>query len=252
MQPMSLRFEIPLSVMRRSRFPNGHSMKLYYFPGACSLAAHIVLEWIGAPYEAIKMSRESVKAPGYLAINKGGTVPLLLHGEFSLTENVAILGYLADLHPDAQLLGDGAPRARAEVMRWLGFLNSDVHQAFKPIFTPTRFLQNNAFAGALAGIARNHVREYLERLDTQLEGRDWLTGTRSVADPYLYVILRWALSTQVGLTGFKYLSRFLNLMDTNRGVRAAVLAEERISLNADCNEHQRSRQESNFNMALQS
>ena len=95
-------------------------MKLYYMPGACSLADHIVLEWIGASYETVRMTHAGIKAPEYLAINEGGTVPLLVDGDFFLTENVAILTYLADLYPDAQLIGDGTPRGRAEVMRWLG------------------------------------------------------------------------------------------------------------------------------------
>ncbi len=126
-----------------------NSMKLYYFPGACALADHIVLEWIGTPYETVRMSQASIKTPDYLAINPGGTVPLLIDGNFSLTENFAILSYLADLNPGAHLFGDGTPRGRAEVMRWLGFLNSDVHSEFKPIFTPGRFLPDPAAANAI-------------------------------------------------------------------------------------------------------
>lgn len=143
-----------------------------------------------------------------------------------MTENVAILGYLADLQPQAKLLGDGTPRSRAEVMRWLAFLNSDVHKAFKPIFTPGRFLKDPAAAAELGANARLHVREYLERLDARLDQRDWLTGTRSVADPYLFVVLRWSVSKKVDMSGLANLDRFLTRMYTDRGVRAAVLAEE--------------------------
>ena len=201
-------------------------MKLYYFPGACSLADHIVLEWTGAPYETVRMTKASIKMPEYLAINEGGTVPLLVDGEFSLTENVAILGYLAELYPDAHLLGDGTPRGRAEVMRWLGFLNSDVHLAFKPIFLPARYLPDPALAGALANTARTRVREYLARLNARLEARDWLAGERSIADPYLFVMLRWAVGLEVGLDGFSNLSRFAERMHKDAGVHAAIAAEE--------------------------
>jgi len=200
-------------------------MKLYYMPGACSLADLIVLQWVGADHEPVRMSLESIKSPDYLAINAGGTVPLLAHGELSLTENVAILGYLADLHPEARLLGDGSPRERAEVMRWLGFLNSDVHKAFKPIFTPQRFLEDAAQAPALAETARGHVREYLERLDGRLEGRDWLTGERSVADPYLFVLSRWSAAKKVDMQGLDNLARFVRMMDADAGVRAALASE---------------------------
>ena len=200
-------------------------MKLYHMPGACSLADLIVLQWIGADHEPVRMSLESIKSPDYLAINPGGTVPLLAHGELSLTENVAILGYLADLYPEARLLGDGSPRARAEVMRWLGFLNSDVHKAFKPIFTPQRFLKDAAMAPVLADNARAHVREYLARLDGQLEGRDWLTGERSIADPYLFVLSRWSAAKKIDMQGLDNLARFARMMDGDAGVQAALDAE---------------------------
>ena len=200
-------------------------MKLYHMPGACSLADLIVLQWIGADHEPVRMSLESIKSPDYLAINTGGTVPLLAHGDLSLTENVAILGYLADLYPEARLLGDGSPRARAEVMRWLGFLNSDVHKAFKPIFTPQRFLKDAAMAPVLADNARGHVREYLARLDGQLEGRDWLTGERSIADPYLFVLSRWSAAKKIDMQGLDNLARFARMMDGDAGVQAALDAE---------------------------
>lgn len=202
-------------------------MKLYHMPGACSLADLIVLQWIGADHEPVRMSLDSIKSPDYLAINPGGTVPLLAHGDLSLTENVAILGYLADLYPEARLLGDGSPRARAEVMRWLGFLNSDVHKAFKPIFTPQRFLKDAAMAPVLADNARGHVREYLARLDGQLEGRDWLTGERSIADPYLFVLSRWSAAKKVDMQGLDNLARFVRRMDSDAGVQAALGAESR-------------------------
>ena len=208
-------------------------MKLYHMPGACSLADLIVLQWIGADHEPVRMSLESIKSPDYLAINAGGTVPLLAHGDLSLTENVAILGYLADLHPEARLLGDGSPRERAEVMRWLGFLNSDVHKAFKPIFTPHRFLSDASQAPALADTARSHVREYLARLDEQLDGRDWLTGERSVADPYLFVLSRWSAAKKVDMQGLNNLARFVRRMDADAGVRAALAAEAGAPVCAD-------------------
>jgi glutathione S-transferase len=205
-------------------------MKLYHMPGACSLADLIVLQWIDMPHEPVRMSLETLKSPDYLAINAGGTVPLLEHGDLSLTENVAILGYLADLNPDARLLGDGSPRARAEVMRWLGFLNSDVHKAFKPIFTPGRFLPDPQYASALADNARTHVRAYLERLDQRLEGgRDWLTGERSIADPYLFVLTRWSRSKKVDIDGLDNLARFAERMNSDAGVQAALAAEDRAS-----------------------
>lgn len=201
-------------------------MKLYYFPGACSLADHIVLEWTGIEHEAVRMSRETIKTETYLALNPNGTVPLLVDGDFALTENAAILGYIAEQKPEATLLGDGTLRGRAEVTRWLAYLNSDVHMAFKPIFTPSRFLPDEAMAEVLAEQARLQVSIHLKRLDEQLEGKDWLTGQRSVADPYLFVMLRWAVGKGIPLEGFNSLSRFLERMHEDPGVRAALAKEE--------------------------
>jgi glutathione S-transferase len=201
-------------------------MKLYYFVGACSLADHIVLEWTGAQYETVKMTLQSVKSPEYLALNPNGTVPLLTDGDWVLSQNVAILPYLADLHPEAQLLGDGSLRGRADVMRWLGFLDSDLHPAFKPIYTPTRFLSDPTFAGALAETARANVRTLLRRVDSQFEDREWLADRRSIADPYLFVMLRWVVRLDIGLDGFANLSRFAERMYADPGVHAAIAAEE--------------------------
>lgn len=172
------------------------------------------------------MDRRSLKTPEYLALNPTGVVPLLVDGDFTLTENVAILGYLADLHPHLQLTGDGSPRSRAEVMRWLGFLNSDVHKAFRPIFYPERYLLDDSLAAQLATRARGHVREYLGRLDAQLTGREWLTGQRSIADAYHFVMLRWAIGTKVGLHGFGNLTAFVRRMHADEGVHAALVMEE--------------------------
>jgi glutathione S-transferase len=208
-------------------------MKLFYMPGASSLADHIVLEWSGARYEAIRMNRRSIRAEDFLALNPVGNVPLLVDGDFALTENVAILVYLAEMHPHAGLLGGGSIRSRAEVMRWLGFLNSDVHKAFRPIFYPERILQGSEFAQQLAATARGHVREYLQRLDAQLEGRDWLTGERSIADAYLFVMLRWAIGTKVGLQGLANLSRFVRRMHEDDGVHVALATEEGLGARRD-------------------
>jgi glutathione S-transferase len=201
-------------------------MKLYYFPGACSLADHIVLQWTGIDHETVRMNSETIKSDEYLQMNPNGNVPMLQHDDFVLTENVAILGYIAEQRPEAALLGDGSTRGRAEVMRWLAYLNSDVHMAFKPIFTPSRFLPEEEQAEALAEQARIQVRAHLQRLDDRLQGRQWLTGTRSIADPYLFVMLRWAIRKNIPLDDFRNLLGFLERMFADAGVFAAIASEE--------------------------
>ncbi|MEO8460622.1 MAG: glutathione binding-like protein [Dokdonella sp.] len=202
-------------------------MKLYYRPGACSLADHIVLEWIGKPYEAQKMDHASIKSPEYLKINPNGAVPALqIDGNDVLLENVAILGYLADLNPQLKLAGDGTPRSRAEVMRWLAFLNSDVHKSFLPMFGPGRFIADESKHEELQANARTKLRTLFEQLDAHLQGRQWLAGIgKSIADPYLFVIWRWAKAKGVDLGGLENLAKFGERMATDPGVQNALKQE---------------------------
>ncbi|HET8554342.1 MAG TPA: glutathione binding-like protein [Rhodanobacteraceae bacterium] len=201
-------------------------MKLYYLPGACSLADHIVLEWIHAPYEAIEVARDKLKSPEYLKISPGGHVPALVDDDgWTLTENVAILHYLAEKHPDAALAGSDA-RSRAEVNRWLGFLNSDVHQAFKPIFGAASFISDEAQHEDLQQHAREKLGKLFTRIDTQLQTHTWLAGDhRSIADPYLFVVLRWARAKKVPLQGLEALDAFFVRMHEDAGVQKALKAE---------------------------
>ena len=199
-------------------------MKLYSSPGACSLADHIALRWIGQPFDLEIVSREQRKTPAFLALNPAGAVPVLDDGGWVLTQNAAILNYLADIFPQAKLGGGGTPRSRAEVNRWLSMLNADVHPTFHPFFGSTAYL-GEAAAAQTKDAAAKKLRTYFERLDAQLAGKDWLTGQRSIADPYLFVVLRWAKAVGVDLAGLEHLEAFGRRMAEDAGVRAALEAE---------------------------
>lgn len=201
-------------------------MKLYYSPGACSLSDHIVLEWIGKPYEAVRVGREERKSPEFLAINPAGAVPALVDGDWVLTQNAAILTYLAETSPEAGLCGDGTARGRAEVIRWLAFANSDVHPTFKPIFGSTAYLEDAALIDKSKADARAKLRDLYAAADRQLEGRDWIADNRrSIADPYLYVTLRWARGTGVDLSGFDNLARYMAAFEADPAVQRALQDE---------------------------
>jgi glutathione S-transferase len=200
-------------------------MKLHYSPGACSLADHIVLEWIGRPYEAVRHSRADRASPEFRRLNPAGAVPVLEEDGWVMTQNAAILNYLADLHPESGLGGDGTPRSRAEVNRWLAFVNSDVHPAFKPLFGATAYLGDDETVEKTKAAARKSLRGLFERADAQLASQDWLAGGRSIADPYLYVVARWAKAQDVDLSGLDNLARFVARMESDAAVRK-VLAEE--------------------------
>lgn len=202
-------------------------MKLYYSPGACSLSDHIALEWTGATYETSKLSKEGRATPEFLKLNPAGAVPVLQKGDWVLTQNAAILNYIADSFPDAKLGGDGSAESRAEVNRWLAFVNADVHPTFKPLFGTTAYLEDPALIEKTKDNARKGLRDLFARADARLAGREWLAGTRSIADPYLYTVLRWAKATDVDLSGFDNLAKFSDRMEADPAVRK-VLAEEGI------------------------
>jgi glutathione S-transferase len=200
-------------------------MKLYYMPGACPLAAHIVLEWIGAPFEIVEVKRDALKSPEYLRLNPAGVVPTLVVDDLVITENVAILLYLAETHPAAQLAGD-SPRTRARVNHWLGFLNSDVHQSFKPLFSPERYVRDAAQHADLAMHTKEKLRGLFALADAGLSNCEWLGGSRRcIADPYLYVLLRWARAKAIDLGGMDNLQHFFQRMHADPGVQAAEKAE---------------------------
>ena len=197
-------------------------MKLYYSPGSCALADHIVLEWIGKPYELQRLSKEERKQPAYLKINPAGAVPALEKDGWVLTQNAAILNYLADLNPEARLGGDGTLEGRAEVNRWLGIVNSDIHPEFKAFFGATAYLEDPTIVAKTQQHAREVLRTLFERVDAQLDGREWVVGTRSIVDPYLFVTLRWAKSQGVDLSGLKNLVTFEQHMRADPGVQRAL------------------------------
>jgi glutathione S-transferase len=166
-----------------------------------------------------------MKQPEYLGINPAGAVPALVDGDFKLTQNAAILNYLADLHPESHLGGDGTPKSRAETNRWLSFFNADVHPAFHPLFGSTAFLEDAATIDKTKDAARKKLKGLFARTDAQLEGRDWLTGTRSIADPYLFVTLQWAKKLGIDLGDLHNLAAFDQRMAADPGVQRAMRTE---------------------------
>jgi glutathione S-transferase len=172
---------------------------LYYAIGACSLAPHITLEWIGAPYEAVKVQYGSGEL---LAVNPAGAVPTFREDDgWLLTQCGAILDYLASKHPETGLAGGDGIRAKAETHRWSAFFTSDVHAAFWPIFMPDRYTTDDSEAARRAVVEAGYqlVAKQFSVLDRHLEGRNYiLDGGRSVIDAYSFPMIRWAIKLLPG------------------------------------------------------
>jgi glutathione S-transferase len=195
-------------------------MKLYYAPGACSQAAHILLHETGLEHssEAIDV-RNKKRADGsdYFDVNPKGAVPALeLDGEV-LTENGAILQYIGDKAGDEALLpASGMPRYR--VIEWLSHLGSDVHKSFSPLFNP-------ASSDEVKASARELVAKRLDFLESRMDG-DYLSGNKmSVADPYLFAMLGWTKNVGIDLARWPRLTAFRNRMAQREAVQAVLKAE---------------------------
>lgn len=172
---------------------------LFYAVGACSLAPHIALEWIGAPYDAVRVQYGSEEL---LSVNPSGAVPTLREDDgWLLTQAGAILDYLAQKHPEAALAGGNDKRAKAEAHRWSSFFTSDVHASFWPIFMPDRYSTDASASARRAVVEAGHklVAKQFGILDRHLKGREFiLDGGRSIIDAYSFPMIRWAIKLLPG------------------------------------------------------
>jgi glutathione S-transferase len=199
-------------------------MKLYYTPGACSLASHIVLRELGLPFdaEAVDLVKKTTKSgQDFTAVNPKGYVPaLVLDQGGTLTEGPAILQYLADLKPAQRLAPANGTLERYRLQEWLGFINSELHKAFGPLFNPS------ASADAKDGAKKLLARRFTW-VDQELAGRDYLTGsTFTVADAYLYTVLGWSGFTGFDLSPYPNLRAFQARIAERPSVKAAHAAEQ--------------------------
>ncbi len=173
------------------------SLKLFYAPGACSLASHIALNEAGAEFEPIRVNFGDAeqRKPKYLAINPKGRVPALVTDEGILTENPAILDWIARRWPDAGLVSLDDPWAAAQVLSFNTYIASSLHPAFAHLFRPERYSEEAGFA-AIRARAPGAIEGYFDLAEAQLSDGPWVHGQRyTTSDPYLYVMTRWFLQT---------------------------------------------------------
>ncbi|MBV9418890.1 MAG: glutathione transferase GstA [Alphaproteobacteria bacterium] len=197
-------------------------MKLYYSPGACSLASHIVAEELGLKldYEKVDLKEHKTEhGADYYAINPKGAVPAIALDENRLlTENVAILTYLGDQKPEAELVPRPGSFDRTRLLEWLGFLSSEIHKAYAPLFHGSEEEKTKA---------RQTLDKHFGYVDKKLTGRPFLNGeSLSVADAYLFVMLTWAGKTGVDLSKYRNLPTFRDRISKRPAVRRAMQMEE--------------------------
>lgn len=168
-------------------------MKLFYSPGTCALACHIVLEECGIPFtlEKIDFAGGQQRSPEYLRLNPKGRVPLLIDGDFQLTEAAAIMQYIAQKHPEAGLLPPPGTQEYARMLEWLNYLASGVHIAFSYIMRPARYTDDTSAHPGIIEKGRQVFRDCFVLMEERVPSEGWLVGQYTVADPYLATMYRW-------------------------------------------------------------
>jgi glutathione S-transferase len=203
-------------------------MKLYVMPGACSLASHIALIWAGAEFQLEVLSHESVSGGGFKKLNAKAAVPaLMLDDGTVVTESLAILDYIADRFPDAQLgAKPGDLVGRAKLNERLAELVTDVHNAWAPVFAPSRFVQLERNQDDAIEAAFVQLDTHYGRLNSLMQDKTWsMFGHRTVADAYLYVMCSWKDKTPTPLAAFSALASFKARLDEDQDVRRALTEE---------------------------
>ncbi|HEY0938585.1 MAG TPA: glutathione transferase GstA [Steroidobacter sp.] len=198
-------------------------MKLYYLQGACSLACLISLIEAGAKFEAIPVDRKTRKLPDgrdYTEVNPKGYVPALeLDDGEVLTENTAVLPYIADLNPSAKLAPPVGTRERFRLQEWLGYLNGELHKNFSLLFLPS-------VPEPMKQIAKDNIARRLALIEERLGDKPYLMGENfSVADAYLYVILSWRERLGVDISAFPKVTALYERVRARPSVEAARKAE---------------------------
>lgn len=198
-------------------------MKLYYAPGACSMASHIVLHEIGRPFAIERVdnaTKTTESGADYRAINPKGKVPALAVGDEVLTEGPAILQFVADAAGDRTLAPEPGTLARARVNEVLNYTGTELHTAFSPLFNP-------ANDEAAKEAARANVAKKFDWLEARLaDGRAYLTGAQfTVADAYAFVVANWANFTGIPLAAWPRLGAFVARVAARPAAQAAMRAE---------------------------
>jgi glutathione S-transferase len=198
-------------------------MQLYFSPGACSLAPHIILRETGIPFELKRVdtkTKKLVDGADYLAVNSKGAVPALrLDDGQVLTEGVVIMQYLADRKPESRLLPSAGTFDRYRVLEWLNYLTSEVHKSFSPLFNPNAGAEVKAYTQA-------NLEKKLDWTNAQLGAKKFLTGdTFTIADAYLFTLINWTYFVGIDLGRWPALKEFHGRVAARPTVQEALSAE---------------------------
>ena len=198
-------------------------MKLYYSPGACSLAVHIALFEAGIEFESILASTKTHKlsdGTDFYTINPLGYVPVLeLEDGRRLRESAAILQYIADLAPQTKLAPTNGTFKRYQLQEWLNFIATEIHKSFTPLFAPGTPAETKS-------MSKEKIHNRLTWTNNELENKKYLMGDEfTVADAYLFNVTNWAKFVSVDLSSFANLLKYRSEISAMNSVQEAMKRE---------------------------
>jgi glutathione S-transferase len=203
-------------------------LTLYFAKGACSLASHIALEEVGADYEAkrVDFSKNAQQSPDYLAINPKGRVPALVTPQGVLTETPAILVYIAQSFPKANLAPLDDPFALAQMQSFNSYLCSTVHVAHAHRVRGKRWVDEESSLADMKRKVPQTVGACFGMIEKNMLQGPWMMGERyTVADPYLFTIARWMEADGVDPKNFPRVLEHRTRMEERPSVRKTLAAE---------------------------
>jgi glutathione S-transferase len=212
-------------------------LKLYFAPGACSFVPHTLLESSGEAFEPVlvKLHKNEQDTPEYRAINPRGQVPVLVDGDATITQIVAIVTYLDDRFPALELLPK-APLAKAKVLETLAWMNNTVHPTFTHVFMPFKYSDKPEVQAELKAYNAKQYRPMLADIESMAEraaaqGQAFLGGDRfGPLDAYALTLLRWGGFAGIDPAGFPALWAHVQKVAQLPPVARAI-ERERLKLN---------------------
>jgi glutathione S-transferase len=204
-------------------------MKLYYSSGACSMSCHIALEEAGLNYTPVQLDWDKPTADlqTMYKLNPLEMVPVLITDQGkTITQNAAILEFLADAKPSSHLLPSVGTTERAEVNQWVSFVASDLHKSFGLLFMGEAITANADGQKDLRAFAEGNVNKYLAHVDKSLAGKDFICGSKfTIADAYLFTVVNWCQWVNISTAPYKNLSSYMARVSERPAVQKVLKME---------------------------
>ncbi len=204
-------------------------MKLYFSPGACSMSCHIVLEETQTPFELIYIKENDETLKTFRHYNPLGAVPaLVLDNGKVITQNSAILEFIADKKPEFQLLDKAGTWERIEIMRWLSLISSDLHKSFSPLFRLDSITSISEAKRDIKNWCFTNIDKYLSLINLHLENNQFLAHDRfTIADAYLFTSFQWTKLIDFSTDDYPALNAYSDNIANRPAVKKVLEREQK-------------------------